>query len=41
MSGTIVGEDPTDPNMNGSYPDPGKISALPIKRQFRDPYGEW
>lgn len=30
-----------DPNMNGNYPDPTLISALPIKRQFRDPYAGW
>ncbi|KAF1825411.1 uncharacterized protein K489DRAFT_421695 [Dissoconium aciculare CBS 342.82] len=34
-----------DPNMavlqNGNYPDPSLTSALPIKRQHRDPYGEW
>ncbi|WPH00627.1 Hypothetical protein R9X50_00345700 [Acrodontium crateriforme] len=33
------GED--DPNMNGNYPDPNEISALPVKRQHRDPYGPW
>jgi hypothetical protein len=26
---------------NGNYPDPSLTSALPIKRQHRDPYGEW
>ncbi|KAK4541887.1 hypothetical protein LTR36_007251 [Oleoguttula mirabilis] len=30
-----------DPNMNGNYPDPSLTSALPIKRQFRDPYADW
>lgn len=35
---TTVGE---DPNMNGNYPDPSLNSALPVKRQFRDPYGDW
>lgn len=30
-----------DPNMNGNYPDPSLTSALPIKRQFRDPYAGW
>ncbi|USW53417.1 Putative NADH dehydrogenase [ubiquinone] 1 beta subcomplex subunit 8 [Septoria linicola] len=30
-----------DPNMNGNYPDPSLTSALPVKRQFRDPYGDW
>ncbi|KAK0249449.1 hypothetical protein B0A54_03706 [Friedmanniomyces endolithicus] len=30
-----------DPNLNGNYPDPSLTSALPIKRQFRDPYGDW
>ncbi|KAK5111936.1 hypothetical protein LTR85_011683 [Meristemomyces frigidus] len=30
-----------DPNMNGNYPDPSTTSALPIKRQFRDPYADW
>ncbi|TKA78333.1 hypothetical protein B0A55_03613 [Friedmanniomyces simplex] len=30
-----------DPNMNGNYPDPTLTSALPIKRQFRDPYADW
>lgn len=30
-----------DPNMNGEYPDPSATSALPVKRQFRDPYGDW
>jgi NADH dehydrogenase (ubiquinone) 1 beta subcomplex subunit 8 len=34
-------EDLSDPNMNGNYPDPSKTSALPLKRQFRDPRGEW
>ncbi|KAK3723274.1 hypothetical protein LTR37_001997 [Vermiconidia calcicola] len=33
--------DNTDPNMNGNYPDPNLTSALPIKRQFRDAYGDW
>lgn len=33
--------DNTDPNMNGNYPDPSLTSALPIKRQFRDPYADW
>ena len=26
---------------NGNYPDPNVTSALPVKRQFRDPYGDW
>ena len=26
---------------NGDYPDPNLTSALPIKRQFRDPYADW
>ncbi|KAK0841969.1 hypothetical protein LTR03_009601 [Friedmanniomyces endolithicus] len=30
-----------DPNLNGNYPNPSLTSALPIKRQFRDPYGDW
>ncbi|KAI6885276.1 hypothetical protein KC363_g2842 [Hortaea werneckii] len=30
-----------DPNMNGNYPDPTLTSALPVKRQFRDPYADW
>ncbi|KAJ8608234.1 hypothetical protein MRB53_039765 [Persea americana] len=30
-----------DPGMNGNYPDPSKTSALPIKRQFRDPHADW
>jgi hypothetical protein len=30
-----------DVNMNGHYPDPSKTSALPLKRQFRDPHAEW
>lgn len=30
-----------DPNMNGNYPDPSTTSALPLKRQFRDPRAEW
>jgi NADH dehydrogenase (ubiquinone) 1 beta subcomplex subunit 8 len=30
-----------DPMMNGNYPDPSKTSALPLKRQFRDPHAEW
>ncbi|KXT13341.1 hypothetical protein AC579_6036 [Pseudocercospora musae] len=30
-----------DPNMNGNYPDPSLTSALPIKRQHRDPYADW
>ncbi|KAK5130182.1 hypothetical protein LTR08_002391 [Meristemomyces frigidus] len=30
-----------DPNMNGNYPDPSTTSALPLKRQFRDPYADW
>ncbi|KAF2170217.1 hypothetical protein M409DRAFT_19819 [Zasmidium cellare ATCC 36951] len=30
-----------DPNMNGNYPDPSLTSALPVKRQFRDPYADW
>ncbi|KAK4551873.1 hypothetical protein LTR86_010869 [Recurvomyces mirabilis] len=30
-----------DVNMNGNYPDPSLTSALPIKRQFRDPYADW
>lgn len=34
-------EDLSDPNMNGNYPDPSTTSALPLKRQFRDPYGDW
>ncbi|KAF2216059.1 hypothetical protein CERZMDRAFT_82107 [Cercospora zeae-maydis SCOH1-5] len=34
-------EDLVDLNMNGNYPDPSLTSALPIKRQFRDPYGDW
>ncbi|GIZ42465.1 hypothetical protein CKM354_000573500 [Cercospora kikuchii] len=34
-------EDVGDPNMNGNYPDPSLTSALPIKRQFRDPHGDW
>lgn len=34
-------EDLSDPNMNGNYPDPSKTSALPLKRQFRDPHAEW
>jgi NADH dehydrogenase (ubiquinone) 1 beta subcomplex subunit 8 len=34
-------EDLSDPNMNGNYPDPSKTSALPLKRQFRDPRGQW
>jgi NADH dehydrogenase (ubiquinone) 1 beta subcomplex subunit 8 len=33
--------DAEDPNMNGNYPDPSLTSALPLKRQFRDPYAEW
>ena len=33
--------DNEDPNMNGNYPDPSLTSALPLKRQFRDPYGGW
>lgn len=31
----------SDPNMNGNYPDPSQTSALPLKRQFRDPHGKW
>ena len=27
--------------MNGNYPDPSATSALPLKRQFRDPYADW
>ncbi|KAF2858249.1 hypothetical protein K470DRAFT_283372 [Piedraia hortae CBS 480.64] len=27
--------------MNGGYPDPSRMTNLPMKRQFRDPYGEW
>jgi len=34
-------EDLSDPNMNGNYPDPSTTSALPLKRQFRDPRAEW
>nr|POE69077.1 hypothetical protein CFP56_72784 [Quercus suber] len=34
-------EDLEDVNMNGNYPDPSLTSALPIKRQHRDPYGDW
>ncbi|CZT22260.1 uncharacterized protein RCC_08129 [Ramularia collo-cygni] len=30
-----------DINMNGNYPDPSLTSALPLKRQFRDPYADW
>ncbi|TKA33114.1 hypothetical protein B0A50_00667 [Salinomyces thailandicus] len=30
-----------DPNLNGNYPDPNLTSALPVKRQFRDPYAQW
>ncbi|KAK5109322.1 hypothetical protein LTR62_007091 [Meristemomyces frigidus] len=30
-----------DINMNGNYPDPNLTSALPVKRQFRDPYADW
>ncbi|KJX99735.1 NADH:ubiquinone oxidoreductase 20.1kD subunit like protein [Zymoseptoria brevis] len=30
-----------DVNMNGNYPDPSTTSALPLKRQFRDPYADW
>ena len=30
-----------DVNMNGHYPDPSTTSALPLKRQFRDPHAEW
>jgi NADH dehydrogenase (ubiquinone) 1 beta subcomplex subunit 8 len=32
-----------DPSVlqNGNYPDPSLTSALPVKRQHRDPYGEW
>jgi hypothetical protein len=30
-----------DAAMNGNYPDPSKTSALPLKRQFRDPHAEW
>ena len=26
---------------NGNYPDPTLTSALPVKRQFRDPYADW
>jgi len=26
---------------NGNYPDPNTTSALPVKRQFRDPYADW
>ena len=26
---------------NGDYPDPNLTSALPVKRQHRDPYGDW
>ena len=26
---------------NGNYPDPNLTSALPIKRQLRDPYADW
>lgn len=26
---------------NGNYPDPSLTSALPLKRQFRDPYADW
>ncbi|KAF2768823.1 hypothetical protein EJ03DRAFT_273550 [Teratosphaeria nubilosa] len=26
---------------NGNYPDPNLTSALPVKRQFRDPYADW
>lgn len=26
---------------NGNYPDPSLTSALPIKRQFRDPHADW
>lgn len=26
---------------NGNYPDPSLTSALPVKRQFRDPYADW
>lgn len=33
--------DNMDPNMNGNYPDPNLESALPVKRQFRDPYADW
>lgn len=28
-------------HQNGNYPDPSLTSALPIKRQFRDPHGDW
>lgn len=28
-------------HQNGNYPDPSLTSALPVKRQFRDPYGGW
>lgn len=34
-------DDGSDPNMNGNYPDPTLTSALPVKRQFRDPYAGW
>ncbi|EMC99310.1 hypothetical protein BAUCODRAFT_31628 [Baudoinia panamericana UAMH 10762] len=34
-------EDLADPNLNGNYPDPSLTSALPVKRQHRDPYGDW
>lgn len=26
---------------NGNYPDPSLTSALPLKRQHRDPYADW
>ncbi|EME46654.1 hypothetical protein DOTSEDRAFT_126442 [Dothistroma septosporum NZE10] len=38
---TLLGGQGQDPNMNGNYPDPSLTSALPIKRQFRDPYADW
>lgn len=38
----LSGSDPNmDPMQNGNYPDPSKTSALPLKRQFRDPHAEW
>ncbi|CAK3760342.1 NADH:ubiquinone oxidoreductase subunit like [Lecanosticta acicola] len=37
----LAGDQGEDPNMNGNYPDPTLTSALPVKRQFRDPYADW
>ena len=31
----------TSLSQNGDYPDPNLTSALPVKRQHRDPYGDW